>query len=60
MAFCHGKKAANSYVGFIAIGLVSSQLLRGGLLTSYEVSRTYCFKKKNSRGKIIVSRIIYG
>ena len=34
MAFCRGKKAVNSYEGFIAIVLILSEFLRSGLLTS--------------------------
>ena len=58
------RKAANAYIGFVAIVLIFSKFLRDGLLTSYEVSRAYCSFFKNRHGKIIVSKdnlqIIYG
>ena len=44
MAFCHDEKAANSYVGFIAIVLVLSEFLRGGLLTSREFDEIIVLK----------------
>ena len=45
MVFCHGKKAANSYVVFVAMIFVLSEFLRGGLLTSYNVTVFFFFFK---------------
>ena len=68
MAFCHGKKAANSYEGFIAIVLILSEFLRSGLLTSREFDEIIILKmhglqtnfwETTKRGHIIVERCFY-
>ena len=57
MVFCHGKKAANSYVVFVAMIFVLSEFLRGDLLTSCNVTVFFFLSR---RGKLLFSQIIYG